>query len=125
MADMSISSFVLDWTSPTPEVKDSYAEFSPDGYAMYTISNVYPDYEVWKGIMPVTKLWGGGYARMTEEIGTIDATAPPQYFLCRNVWLTPSAMYGDINKLIANRTDLDIEVLDPYTFFGYLKQTYK
>ena len=34
-------------------------------------------------------------------------------------------MYGDINKLIANRTDLDIEVLDPYTFFGYLKQTYK
>lgn len=125
IADMSISSFVLDWTAPTDEVKDAYAQFSPDGYAMYTINNIYPAYEVWKGEMPVTKLWGGGYARMMEEMEPIEPTAPPQYFLCRNVWLTPSAMYGDVNKLIANRPDLDIEVLDPYTFFGYLKQTYK
>ena len=125
MADMSISSFVLDWTYPSPEVKDAYAVFSPDGYAMYTINDIYPKYEVWNRVMPVTKLWGGGYARMNEEIGHIAATASPQYFLCRNVWLTPSAMYGDVNKLIANRTDLDIEVLDPYTFFGYLKQTYR
>ena len=133
--DMSISPMVLDWNAPTTAVKDAFAEFSPDGFAtivmdMHNGVGRVPAPHVWKG-MPVMELLNAANPPMDTDtrVSILSSCIPkavgdkPRYFFFRIVWTTPTEVIRFTEKLKAQRTDLDIEVLDAYNFFNYFKQT--
>ena len=57
---MTIAPMVLDWDQPSPDVKDAFRQFSPDGFAtivmdLHGTGGKLPEPQVWKG-MPVLEL---------------------------------------------------------------------
>jgi hypothetical protein len=133
-ADMTIAPMVLDWDEPTPAVKDAFARFAPDGFATIVMDlhgkgGKPPKPHVWKG-MAVTELINDACnfagVEQTADILSHAITArgavPPSFHFFRIVWTSPSDIEKTIEALKRKRPDLDIEVLDPYTFFRLLKQ---
>ena len=132
--DMSISPMVLDIKDATDAVKDAFAEFSPDGYATI-VDGRSPDLSPreWKG-MPITDLINNVFnacditdpaevARRMSAVIPKATSDEPRYFIYRMVWTNPGKAVQALESLKAQRPDLDIEVLDAYNFFDYLKQT--
>lgn len=135
--DMTISPMVLDWDEPSPEVKDAFLQFSPDGLAtivmdMHNTGGKLPKPHVWKG-MPVMELINDACnfsnAETESEImsNAINArpSDKPAFYLFRIVWTSPSDVIETIELLKSKRPDLDIEVADPYNFFRLFKQHYE
>ncbi len=133
-AGISIAPMVLDWDEPTAQVKDAFARFSPDGYStivadFHAQAGKFPKPHVWKG-MPVTELVDAvGVAPgpdLTADIlsRAMDARGvkAPSFHIFRIVWSDPSTIVQAVETLRKIRPDLDIEVLDPYTFFRLLKE---
>lgn len=133
--DMTISPMVLDWDQPTPEVKDAFRVFSPDGFATIVMDLHYnggkgPEPHVWKG-MPVMNLnnstcnfssVGQTAQAMSDAIAA--PSQPASFHFFRIVWTDPGQVADSINQLREKRKDLDIQVCDPYNFFGLFKQRY-
>jgi hypothetical protein len=134
--DLTIAPMVLDWDEPTDQVKDAYAQFSPDGFAtiiynFHTETVKHQKPEVWKG-MPVTDLHNHACEfksieeaaqAMSDAIQTSEAT--PAFHFFRIVWTSPSNVIAGIEALKRIRPELDIEVTDPYNFFKLFKEHYK
>lgn len=133
-AGMTIAPMVLDWDAPTAAVKDAFAQFAPDGYATIVMDlhgkgGRLPDPQVWKG-MPITELINDACnfagVEQTADILSHAITArgskAPSFHFFRIVWTNPSDVAKTIEALERKRPDLDIEALDPYTFFRLLKQ---
>lgn len=134
--DLTIAPMVLDWDEPTDQVKDAYAQFSPDGFAtiiydFHTQTAKHQKPEVWKG-MPVMDLHnhanefksvGEAAKAMSDAIPTGEPT--PAFHFFRIVWTSPSNVIAGIEELKRIRPELDIEVTDPYTFFKLFKEHYK
>jgi len=134
--DMTISPMVLDWDKPTPEVKDAFLDFSPDGFASIVIDfhgngGSHPAPHVWKG-MPVIELHNGTASvippepnsiQMSGHIPATDAGKTSFHFF-RIVWTSPSEAIRTVELVKQMRPELDIEVLDPYTFFKLFKEYY-
>ncbi|MBX3239782.1 MAG: hypothetical protein KIT80_21035 [Chitinophagaceae bacterium] len=133
--DLTIAPMVLDWDEPTDQVKDAYAQFSPDGFAtiiydFHTQTVKHQKPEVWKG-MPVMDLHnhanefksvGEAAKAMSGAIPTGEPT--PAFHFFRIVWTSPSNVIAGIEELKRIRPDLDIEVTDPYNFFKLFKEYY-
>ena len=134
--DMTLSPMVLDWDEPTSAVKDAFTRFSPDGLATIVIDfhegkGRHPEPHVWKG-MPVIELHNGtgGVAppepnskQMSAHIPASDAGKTSFHFY-RIVWTSPSDAMKTVELVKQMRPELDIEVLDPYTFFKLFKEYY-
>jgi len=140
--DMSLSPMVLDFREPSGDVLDAFASFSPDGFATVVMDlhdkallqkvrgGKVPDpYElkgphVWKG-MPVMGLLDaacntGSVDQASEAMsGAIPAQLPgkPGFYLFRLIYKSPGHVVQSIDRLRKKRPDLDIEVVDPYSFF--------
>ncbi len=132
-ADMTMSPMVLDWDEPAADVKDAFAKFSPDGYAtivmdLHNKGGKLPQPQVWKG-MTVTELINDACnfagVEQTADILSNAITARgakrPSFHFFRIVWTSPTDVANSLEALRKKRPDLDIEVLDPYTFFRLLK----
>ena len=139
--DMTISPMVLDTAPPSDAVKDAFMQFSPDGYATIVSRSGFepdphdtgaqePDDHVWKG-MPVTRLLNDAcnFHSVEEEAQIMSRDIPaadpdkPGFYLFRIVWTRPGLVIDSIERLKQIRPDLDIEVLDAYNFFDYLKKS--
>jgi len=134
--DMTISPMVLDWDEPTPAVKDAFTQFSPDGLATIVIDfhegkGKHPKPHLWKG-MPVIELHNGtggveppepNSKHMSNHIPASDAGKTSFHFF-RIVWTSPSDAIQTVELVKQMRPELDIEVLDPYTFFKLFKEYY-
>lgn len=134
--DMTISPMVLDWDEPTSAVKDAFVEFSPDGYStivmdLHNTGGTGPEPHLWKG-MPVTNLINsaGQISNIDEAANSMSKAIPVgsqdglPLFMFRIVWSSPSQVIDVINSLKSKRSDLDVEVVDPYNFFKLFKQYY-
>ena len=133
-ADMDIAPMVLDWEQPPPDVKDAFRQFSPAGmativYDFHRNSAHPPEPQVWKG-MPVTELindantFGGAEQTsgdMARAIRARGSKAPGFYFF-RITWTSPTNIAGTLAALRKKLPDLDLEVLDPHTFFALFKE---
>ena len=133
-ADMTIAPMVLDWDEPTGKVKDAFTQFAPDGFAtivmdLHGTGGKSPKPHVWKG-MPVTNLINNACNfSNAEQTGAIIASClegqrpgVPGFHFFRVVWTGPTQIIDTVTRLRQARPDLDIEVVDPYTFFRLLKQ---
>ena len=132
--DMSIAPMVLDWDAPTPEVKDAFTTFAPDGYAtiimdLHGNGGALPEPHVWKG-MPVVELINDT-CNFSSPKQTSDAihtaimrrgNTTPGFYFFRIVWVPPSAVIDSLAIFRAEHPEMDVEVVDPYNFFALFKQ---
>jgi hypothetical protein len=135
MLDMTISPMVLDWDEPTDAVKDAFLQFSPDGFAtivmdLHNTGGKSPEPHIWKG-MPVTNLLNmvGQISDINTAADAMSRAMPEQspgttsFYIFRIVWSWPNQVIDVLNILKNNRTDLDIQVVDPYNFFNLFKES--
>ncbi|MBI2927239.1 MAG: hypothetical protein HYY24_16215 [Verrucomicrobia bacterium] len=136
-ADMTLAPMVLDWDQPTPDVKDAFRQFAPDGFAtivmdLHGTGGKLPEPQVWKG-MPVLELINNAcnFAG-TEQTADILARAikdrgnkTPGFYFFRIVWVNPTNIAETLAALRRKRADLNFEVLDPHTFFALFKEFQK
>jgi hypothetical protein len=136
-ADMTIAPMVLDWDQPTPEVKDAFQQFAPDGYAtiiwdMHTASGRPVAPQIWKG-MPILELINDANEApsaektadvMAEAVATRGNQVPGFYFF-RIVWVNPTTITDALAILRRKHPDFNFEVLDPYTFFALFKKSFE
>jgi hypothetical protein len=134
LTDMTIAPMVLDFDEPTPEVKDAFTEFAPDGMAVLVHDfhekiGRSPKPHLWKG-MPVTELLDGTHKfkspdRTAEVIYRYIRRRPanaPGFYYFRRIWTTPTYMIETMESLRTQYPELDVEVVDPYTFFRLFKE---
>ncbi len=134
LLDMSIAGMVLDFDQPKPATKDAFSQFAPDGYACITwdqhgTGGKAPSPQVWKG-MPIIEMTGGASSlEAPEQAAEALLRSMPQrqqdkpYFqYFRIVYTPPSLVAETIDRLRALRPELDLEVVDPYTFFRLYKR---
>ncbi len=132
--DITVAPMVLDWDQPSSEVKDAFTRFSPDGFAtivmdLHQTGGQSPKPHLWKG-MPVTNLINSTcnfsspeqtadamYASLKQK----PADAPGFYFF-RIVWVGPSQIIQSMDTLRKKHPELEVELVDPYTFFRLFKQ---
>jgi hypothetical protein len=134
-ADMTIAPMVLDWDQPSPDVKDAFQQFAPGGLAtivmdMHNTGGKMPDPQIWKG-MPVLPLLNDtcnfANAEMTADIMSRVVASrgkkTPDFFLFRIVWVNPTNIADTLTALRRKQPDMNIEVLDPNTFFALFKKS--
>jgi hypothetical protein len=133
-ADMTLAPMVLDWDEPSPDVKDAFRQFAPDGLAtivmdMHGNGGKMPEPHVWKG-MPVMELLNDTCNFASAE-QTADAMAhaikargnhEPGFYFFRIVWVNPANIADTLTALHRKRPDLNLEVLDPLTFCALFKE---
>ncbi len=132
--DMTIAPMVLDWDQPTAEVKNAFTQFSPDGYAtivmdLHQTGGHGPEPHVWQG-MPVTNLINStcNYASPEQTANAMVTELKqkpddsPGFYLFRIVWVGPSQVMQSLETLRKQHPELDVELVDPYTFFRLYKQ---
>jgi len=135
--DMTLSPMVLDWDEPSDLVKDAFTKFSPDGFStivmdMHDNGGKNPEFHVWKG-MPVTPLLNSAcnFSNPEQTATEMSGSIPPKsknsnpFYFFRIVWTDPGKVIASIEALKKKRTDLDIEVVDPYNFYKMIKDYYK
>ncbi len=135
-ADMTIAPMVLDWDQPTARVKDAFSEFSPDGFGTIVMDlhgggGKLPSPQEWRG-MPVLELESDVASGVFEGVETTaDKLAAafskrrvgtPAFHLVRIVWIDPSNVADSVAALKARHPELNLEVLDPYTFLALYKR---
>ncbi len=135
-ADMTMAPMVLDRDQPTPEVKDAFQQFAPDGYA--TIIDPcggrggLPPPQVWKG-MPILELFNETCNTTTpDELADVMAgvirrygDARPGFYFFRCVWLKPSVINDAVASLKRRYPELNGEIVAPQTLFSLFKESRK
>lgn len=131
---MSIAPMVLDWDQPTPEVKDAFTKFAPDGFAtivldMHHTGGAVPKPHVWKG-MPVLELINNT-CNFSSPKQTADAmygaisergNKQPGFYFFRIVWTPPTAILESLDLFRIEHPDIPIEVVNPYNFFALFRE---
>jgi hypothetical protein len=133
--DMDLAPMVLDWDQPSAEVTDAFREFAPSGFAtivmdLHGTGGKPPEPQVWKG-MPVMEL-----LNHTCNFENADQTAAamagvfknqgdpvPGFYFFRIVWVNPTNIADTLDALRRQCPDLNVEVLDPHTFFALFKES--
>jgi len=128
---------VLDWDQPTAQVKDAFSEFSPDGFGTIVMDlhgggGRLPSPQEWRG-MPVLELESDVASGIFEGVETTaDKLAAafrkrkvgtPAFHLIRIVWIDPSNVADTVAALKSRHPEMNLEVLDPYTFLALYKRT--
>ena len=134
-ADMTIAPMVLDQDQPSPDVKDAFQQFSPDGFAtivddMHHRGGRLPERQIWKG-MPILELLND--ACNSKESGPIAAVMAnaiksrgnvvPGFYFFRTVWVSPATIADALVTLRRQHPELNVEVRSPHTFFALFKQS--
>lgn len=133
-ADMTLAPMVLDWDQPSPDVKDAFRKFAPDGLAtivmdLHGTGGKMPEAHVWKG-MPVMELLNHT-CNFTSAEQTADAMSHvikkrerkvPEFYFFRIVWVNPTNIADTLTTLRRKRPDLNFKVLDPHTFCALFKE---
>jgi hypothetical protein len=132
--DMTIAPMVLDWDEPASAVKDAFSQFAPDGFAtivmdLHGTGGQSPAPHVWKG-MPVTNLINNACNfDSPEQAAAIVAAClqgqqpgVPGFHFFRVVWTGPTQVIETVARVREARPDLDLEVVDPYTFFRLFRE---
>lgn len=132
--DITIAPMVLDWDQPSAEVKDAFTRFSPDGFAtivmdLHQTGGRSPQPHLWKG-MPVTNLINStcNYSNPDQTADAMYASLKqkpvdaPGFFFFRIVWVGPSQVIQSVNRLREKHPELEVEVVNPYTFFRLFKE---
>lgn len=134
--DMTMAPMVLDWDEPSPDVKDAFTQFAPDGFATIVMDlhgkgGKLPAPQVWKG-MPVTELINSAcnFAAPDSAADILHSylkdspkDAPGFYFF-RIVWVGPSDIQRTLDALRKRHPQVNFELVDPYTFFALFKEHY-
>ncbi|MBI2498031.1 MAG: hypothetical protein HYV75_09035 [Opitutae bacterium] len=132
-ADLTIAPMVIDWSEPSPAVKDAFRQFAPDGFGamvwdMRTNSGEPVKPHVWKG-MPVLQLrneaneFPGAEATADIIANTLAADGKePGFYFFRIVWTGPTQMLDMLAILRRKHPELDFEVLDPNSFFALARE---
>ncbi|WP_214626362.1 GxGYxYP domain-containing protein [Paenibacillus agaridevorans] len=122
--DLTITGFLLNgYDSINTEVQRGYAEFSPDG----VVTQEYQGPGEMDGT-PFQQLFHniGPYGTIREAVdvvyGSLAATEEPQFIVYRTVLVSPSFLVELLETIAAERPEISLEPLDPYTFFGMKKQ---
>ncbi len=134
-ADMDLTPMVLDWDQPSPDVKDAFRKFSPNGLAtivmdLHGTGGKLPEPQVWRG-MPVMELINdtcnfssaGQTAEAMAHAIKARGQREPGFYFFRVVWVNPTNIADSIALLRRKCPDLNIEVLDPHTFFALFKES--
>ncbi len=132
--DMTIAPMVLDWNQPSADVKNAFTRFAPDGFAtivmdLHGTGGHGPKPHVWKG-MPVTTLINStcNFSDPRQAADAMFASLKhkpadaPGFFFFRIVWIGPSQVMQTMEVLREKHPELDVELVDPYTFFHLFKQ---
>jgi hypothetical protein len=121
--DMSITGFMLDGSAgaSTPEEFAEYRRFSPDGcgnqldLAPQVISGV-PTMREWD--MPGSAKKTAAY--MAEQAAA--AAKGPCFLWARTILKSPT-WHADVSRLLREQhPNAPVVIIDPYTFFGLIKQ---
>jgi len=133
-ADMTLAPMVLDWDQPSPDVKDAFRQFAPDGLAtivmdMHGTGGKMPEPHVWKG-MPVMELLNDtcNFASAEQTANAmanaikVRGNQEPGFYFFRIVWVNPTNILDTLAALRQKRPDLNLEVLDPLTFCALFKE---
>jgi hypothetical protein len=131
-ADVTISGMVLDWDQPRDDVKDAFAQFSPDGYAtivadLHGRGGQPPRPHVWKG-MPIVQLLGADPNSPTYTADEIYKAVKqrqqnePGFYYFRCVWVSPTQVKASLDLFAKQHPEERFEVVDLYTFFNLFKQ---
>jgi len=139
-ADMTISPMVIDFDQPTPVLKDAFREFAPDGYGaivwdVHNNGGRPPIPHVWKG-MPLINVINDLSLPFFNDIfigpekaadlfsNTIKdrGSNQPGFYLYRIGWVSPQNVRESIESLRAKHPELNIEIVDPRTFFKLYKE---
>jgi hypothetical protein len=134
-ADMTIAPMVLDRDQPSPDVKDAFQQFAPDGYATIIADvngarGTYPQPQVWKG-MPILELFNdtcnskepGQIADVIARVISSRGKALPEFYFFRANWITPTVVVEALAELHRTHPELDFEVVDARTLFGLFKES--
>jgi len=134
-ADMTIAPMVLDRDQPSPEVKDAFQQFAPDGYATIVADVLgargnYPAPQVWKG-MPILELLNDACnSKESGPIANVFANAIksrgnvlPGFYLFRTVWVNPTTITDAVATLRRQHPDLNFEVVAAQEFFALFKKS--
>ena len=132
--DMTIAPMVLDWDQPSEAVKDAFTRFAPDGFAtivmdLHQTGGQSPRAHLWKG-MPVTNLINNtcnfaGPEQAADVIYQFVRNKPenePGFYFFRIVWVGPSQIIQTMETLRKEHPEVDVELVDPYTFFRLFKE---
>lgn len=134
-ADMTIAPMVLDRDQPSPDVKDAFQQFAPDGYAtivadVHGARGTYPEPQVWKG-MPILELLNDTCNSKTpEQIADVMTNViksrgnkVPGFYFFRAVWVNPATIAEALATLRRKHPDLNLEVMAPHPFFALFKES--
>ncbi len=132
--DMSIAPMVLDWDEPTDAVKDAFTHFSPEGFAIIVLDfhgkgGKPPKPHVWKG-MPILEMLNTAchtndpklIAELVYKSIKKDSLGSSCFYYFRIVWVKPSTIIKALESLRKNHPELNVMVVDPYTFFRLSKE---
>jgi hypothetical protein len=136
-ADMSIAPMVLDWDQPSADVKDAFHQFAPDGFATivqdrHGTGGRLPAPQVWKG-MPVLELINDScnFAGSDQTADILAAAIKargnkaPGFYFFRFVWVNPTDVIDTIAAVRRKHPELNVEVLDPYSFLALFKKSHE
>lgn len=136
-ADMTMAPMVLDREQPTPEVKDAFVQFAPDGYATIVADvnggrGTYPPPQVWKG-MPILELYNDTCnTKDPEPLADVMANVIrsrgnplPGFYFFRCVWVNPTTVNDAVAALRRKHPDVKFEVVAPKAFFDLFKKSQK
>jgi len=134
-ADMTMAPMVLDQNEPSPEVKDAFQQFAPDGFAtivmdLHSRGSRSPQRQVWKG-MPILELLND--ACISKESGQIAGVMAnvinsrgnvlPGFYFFRTVWVDPATITEAVATLRRLHPELNFQVLAPRTFFALFRES--
>ena len=134
-ADMTIAPMVLDQDQPSPDVKDAFQQFAPDGFAtivddQHSRGGRLPDRQIWKG-MPILELLNDACnSKESGQIAAVMANAilgrgnpVPGFYLFRTVWVNPTTITDALATLRRQHPDLNVEAVSPYALFALFKKS--
>jgi len=134
-ADMTIAPMILDQDQPSPDVKDAFQQFAPDGFATivddeHGRGGRLPDRQVWKG-MPIIELLNdtcnskesGQIAAVMANVIKSRGNVLPGFYFFRTVWVSPATITDGLATLHRDHPDLNVEMVSPHTFFALFKQS--
>lgn len=134
-ADMTIAPMVLDQNEPSPEVKDAFQQFAPEGFAtivddQHGQGGRLPSRQIWKG-MPILELLNDTCnSKESGQIADVMANAikghgnvVPGFYFFRTVWVNPTTIKDALDALRRKHPDLNFEVVSPKSFFALFKKS--
>jgi hypothetical protein len=133
-ADMTMAPMVLDRDPPSPDVKDAFQQFAPDGFATIVADVLgrrghFPEPQVWKG-MPILELLNdtcnskqsGPMAEIMARVIQSRGNVHPGFYFFRTTWVNPGVITGAVALLRGQHPELNCEVLSPRAFFTLFKE---